>query len=237
MTWSKYAGENVAALRTALSWTTPALDKTLDGDTASAGGHDGHGGHAPAVPDTGVLDDNIAQLDTVLAVAADNGVTAHVEVGVPADDRTAFTVTETRQPWQFTPDAVAVDGATGTVTDVNRFADWPLAAKLTWWGITLHMGLLFGVINQLALLALAIVLAIVIVCGYLLWWKRRPTRGTGGVGRPPVRGTWRRLHPVAVVAVVAAAVAVGWFVPLLGLRLLGFLLVDAAVAGVQRLRA
>lgn len=237
LTWSKYAGENVAALRTALSWTTPALDKTLDGASGPAGGHDGHDGHTPSVPDPGILDRNVARLDTVLAVAADNGVTAHVEVGIPAGDRTAFTVTETRQPWQFTTDAVAVDGTTGTVTDVNRFADWPLAAKLTWLSITLHMGLLFGVFNQLALLALAIVLVTVIVRGYLLWWKRRPTRGTRGVGRPPVRGTWRRIHPVAVVAVAATAVAVGWFVPLLGLSLLGFLLVDAAVAGAQRLRA
>ncbi|MFZ2526901.1 MAG: PepSY domain-containing protein [Rhodococcus sp. (in: high G+C Gram-positive bacteria)] len=237
LTWSKYAGDNVGDLRTALSWTTPALDKNLGGGTGSSDGHDGHGGHSAAATDPGTLGRTLGELDTVVAVAADNGVTEHVEVGVPADGHTAFTVTETRQPWQFTTDAVAVDGTTGTVTDVNRFADWPLAAQLTSWGIALHMGLLFGLLNQLALLALAIALVTVIVRGYLLWWQRRPTRGERRMGRPPVRGAWRRIHPAAAVAVVAAAVAVGWVVPLLGLSLLGFLLVDAAVAGTRRLRA
>ncbi|WP_068154772.1 PepSY-associated TM helix domain-containing protein [Rhodococcus phenolicus] len=238
LTWSKFAGENVGTLRTALSWTTPGLDDSLADTGGSAGGHDGHGDHHSApVTDPGILDRNIGELDAVLAIAAGNGVTDHVEVGVPAGEHTAFTVAETRQPWQFATDAVAVDGSTGAVTDVNRFADWPVAAKLAAWGISLHMGLLLGLVNQLALLALAVLLVTVIVRGYLLWWKRRPVRGRRRAGRPPVRGTWRHIHPCAAAAVVVSAVAVGWFVPLLGVSLLGFLLVDAALAGARRLRA
>ncbi|UZF43007.1 PepSY-associated TM helix domain-containing protein [Rhodococcus rhodochrous] len=239
LTWSKYAGENVGELRTALSWTTPALDKTLR-DSASAvasDGHDGHGGHGAAAADPGALDRTIADLDSAVAVAAENQVTGKVEATIPADEHTAITVTETRQPWQFATDAIAIDPATGAVTDVNRFADWPLAAKLTTWGIALHMGILFGLVNQLVLLALAVALATVIVRGYQLWWQRRPTRGSRRVARPPLRGTWRRLHPVTVVAVVAAAVAIGWFAPLLGLSLLAFVLVDVAVGLLQRRRS
>ncbi|WP_373194757.1 PepSY domain-containing protein, partial [Mycobacterium marinum] len=70
----------------------------------------------------------------------------------PADRATAFTVTQTRQPWVLSNNAVAVDGTTGAITDVSWFADWPLAAKLTAWGIQLHMGLLFGPANQVLLL-------------------------------------------------------------------------------------
>lgn len=158
-------------------------------------------------------------------------------MSIPADEHTAITVTETRQPWQFVTDAVAIDPATGAVRDTNPFADWPLAAKLTTWGIALHMGILFGLLNQLVLLGLAVALGTVIVRGYLLWWQRRPTRGQRRVGRPPLRGTWRRLHPATVVAVVAAAVAIGWFAPLLGLSLLAFLLVDVVVAAVNRRRS
>jgi uncharacterized iron-regulated membrane protein len=240
LTWSKYAGENVSELRTALTWTTPKLDKKLAAtptDSSGSDGHDGHGGgHTPAAADPGLLDRNVSELDTVLDVAASNGVTGAVEAGIPADAGTAFTVTETRQPWQFSTDSVAVDGATGTVTDVQRFADWPLAAKLTSWGIALHMGLLFGLLNQLALAALAVALLTVIVRGYILWWRRRRTRGTRRVGRPPVRGAWRRIQPVAAVAVVVGTVAVGWFVPLLGLSLAAFLLVDVAVGAIGRAR-
>ncbi|MFE5704936.1 PepSY-associated TM helix domain-containing protein [Rhodococcus koreensis] len=241
LTWSKYAGENISELRTALSWTTPKLDKKLDSapmGSESSGGHDGHGGgQTPAAADPGLLDRTVGELDTVLDIARGNGVTGAVEATIPADTATAFTVTQTRQPWQFATDSIAVNGATGVVTDVSRFADWPLAAKLTSWGIALHMGLLFGLVNQLVLAALAVALLAVIVRGYILWWRRRPTRGTRRIGRPPVRGAWRRIHPATAGGVLAAAVLVGWFVPLLGLSLLAFLLVDLAVGALGRVRA
>ncbi|MFD1812010.1 PepSY-associated TM helix domain-containing protein [Rhodococcus gannanensis] len=238
LTWSKYAGENVSDLRTALSWTTPALDKTI-GDTApaSGGGHDGHGGGHEGHTDTTVVDTNIDEIDDVLAIAAENGASEAVEASIPADTATAFTVAETRQPWALEQDSVSVDGATGRVVDVLDFSTFPLIAKLTTWGIALHMGLLFGLLNQLALLALSIALVTVIVRGYVMWWRRRPTRGSDwAVGRPPLRGALRQVHPVAAVAIVAAAVAVGWFVPLLGWTLLGFLVIDLAVGAAKRAR-
>lgn len=171
-------------------------------------------------------------------MARRSGVTGAVEATVPADAGTAFTVTQTREPWQFSTDSIAIEGATGTVTDVSRFADWPLAANLTSWGIALHMGLLFGLLNQLILAALAVALLAVIVRGYVLWWRRRPTRGTARtVGRPPARGTWRRIHPVVAVTGVACVVLVGWFVALLGISLVAFLLVDVADGALGRTRA
>jgi uncharacterized iron-regulated membrane protein len=62
-------------------------------------------------------------------------------------------------------DRIAVDAATGTVTDRSDFADWPLLAKLTRYGINAHMGTLFGVANQVLLAQLAIGLLCVIVWG------------------------------------------------------------------------
>ncbi|XGU21816.1 PepSY domain-containing protein [Rhodococcus sp. 3Y1] len=41
LTWSTYAGENVSNLRTALSWTTPSVVKTLgDAPPPATGGHE-----------------------------------------------------------------------------------------------------------------------------------------------------------------------------------------------------
>lgn len=37
------------------------------------------------------------------------------------------------------------------------------------------MGLLFGLPNQLVLLAVAGGLAAMVIWGYVMWWKRRPT--------------------------------------------------------------
>ena len=83
-----------------------------------------------------------------------------------------------------------------------NFADWPFLAKLTNWAIDAHMGVLFGIVNQILLALTAIGLISIVLRGYLMWWQRRPTRGsTWAVGRPPVRGTLRGLDSVTIVAV------------------------------------
>nr|WP_231743529.1 PepSY-associated TM helix domain-containing protein [Mycobacterium sp. GA-2829] len=218
LTWSRYAGDHITELRAALSWTTPTVATGVQTGDHAHHGADAATGGAPRVDEA----------DRVLRSARDAGVGGAVEVSIPADSGTAFTVAQTREPWVMSNNAVAVDGATGQVTDVSWFADWPVAAKLAAWGIQLHMGLLFGLANQLALAALAVGLVTVIVRGYLMWWRRRPTGA-------PARGGWRDAPKAAVVALVITAVVIGWFVPLLGLSLLGFLVIDVAV-GISKRR-
>ena len=236
LTWSTYAGENVTDMRTALSWTTPAVSKTIGSSDAATTDHSGHGGHSMDMPaDASVTESDVGRIDSVLAVAEANGIDGAVEASIPASDDTAFVVAETRQPWVLSNNSISIDGSNGAVVDTSLFSDWPLAAKLSAWGIQLHMGTLFGVANQLVLLALAVALASVIVRGYMMWWKRRPTKATGfTAGRPPLRGGLRRISPMSVVVLVIVAVAVGWFVPLLGLSLVAFLAVDVVLGRVSR---
>ena len=122
-----------------------------------------------------------------------------------------------------------MDPATLSVTTVVDYGrDYSVVAKLADWDIRMHMGFLFGWLNQLLLLAVAVGLVTVIERGYCMWWQRRPTRGSHwAVGRPPLRSGIRRQHP-AVIAVV-----VGAFLPLFGLSLVGFLVVDAVIAAVK----
>lgn len=230
LTWSRFAGDNITDLRATLSWTTPSVSTAIDGrPEAEMAGHEGHHG----VPAAGVAapDDPslVGDIDRVLTAARDAGVGGNVEVGVPAHSGIAFTVMQTRQPWVMSNNAVAVDGKSAIVTDASWFADWPLAAKLSAWGIQLHMGLLFGIANQLLLLGLAVALVTVIVRGYLLWWHRRPTAARAPVGPAPRRGVLSGLSPGLAVGVVFAAAAIGWFVPLVGASLVLFLAVDIAV--------
>ncbi|WP_240670527.1 hypothetical protein [Actinoplanes solisilvae] len=82
----------------------------------------------------------------------------------------------------------------------------------------------------LALLAVGVLC--VIVWGYRMWWQRRPTRvGRGAlVGAPPVpRGAWQQLPPWTIVVGVPLVIALGWVIPLFGIPLAGFLLVDILV--------
>lgn len=240
MTWSTYAGENISALREQLSWQTPAVSATLPG--AAAAEHAGHGDHHPAGHAPAPAVDpatRIGELDAVLGAARGAEVAGPVEISVPSAAGQAFVVKERRLPGTYTADSVAVDGATGTVTDRLPYADWPLMAKLANWGIQFHMGLMFGLPNQLLLLAGMAGLVAVIVLGYRMWWRRRPAGAGAGMlgGRAPRRGGWRRTPPWLALTLLAATVLIGWFAPVFGLSLLAFLAVDALVGLRERRRA
>jgi len=242
LTWSTHAGERVTALREALSWTTPTVDTTLPGAGAAAGGEEGgHEGHTAgaAVPDQGALTAAAlpGSVSAVLEAARGAGLTAGLlEVRPPAEPGAAWKVDEVDRSWPEQVDSAAValvaDGErvapTATALDVVRFSDYPFMAKVARWGIDAHSGSLFGLANQLVLLALAAGITASVVQGYRMWWQRRPDRSTRrGVGRPAPRGAWRRLPLPVLAAVVVVTAAVGWAMPVLGVSLVAFLLVDA----------
>ncbi|MDR7327765.1 MULTISPECIES: PepSY-associated TM helix domain-containing protein [Catenuloplanes] len=229
LTWSNYAGAHFGLLIDQIRGGTPSVSTALTGAPgAAAGGHHG-GGTAPA---TGA---DPAGIDTALTVARDNGLDGPVSIVPPADANTAWKVSQTDTQVPERLDSVAVDTTTGTVTDRVDFADWPFTAKLTNWGINAHMGLLFGAVNQIVLAALAIGLLCVIVWGYRMWWQRRPTRDgrRALVGAAPARVDWRAVPARAVVAGILAVFAVGWALPLFGIPLAAFVVIDAIVATVR----
>jgi uncharacterized iron-regulated membrane protein len=128
---------------------------------------------------------------------------------------------------------VSIDPATGEVLDVLRFADYPVLAKLTRWGIDLHSGVLFGLANQIALMLLALSLIVLILWGYRMWWQR----GRGSAfGRPVPRGAWAEVPPQILVPLLAAVAVVGYFVPLLGIPLAAFLAVDIVLGEIAHRR-
>lgn len=237
ITWSPYAGEHVSDLRSAMAWERPQLTTSLTGDAPSGGEHSGHGGN-----NSGQAPIHTAGLDLNAAVdaASRSGVAAPVEISLPSEPGRALTVSEVAKPYRLTTDSAAIDPATMQVSSVIDYtADYSLVAKLADWGIRMHMGTLFGLVNQLLLLAVALVLVTIIIRGYRMWWQRRPTRGSARrpVGRPPVRGGLRRAPALGVAALTIAAIAVGWFLPLLGITLLAFLILDAAIGFINRPRS
>ncbi|MDG4863329.1 PepSY domain-containing protein, partial [Streptomyces sp. T-3] len=58
-----------------------------------------------------------------------------------------------------------------------------------------------------------------------------------GVGRPVPRGAWRKVPPVVLLPLLAASAVVAWFVPLLGISLVAFLVLDVVVGLIGRARA
>ncbi len=201
LTWSTYAGGSVSNLRSALSWEDPSVSTTLPAH--AAGG------------DVGI--------DRVLNAAHEKGVTGRVEITPPSKPGKAYSVQQLRKHWPTQQDSVAVDPSTGQVTDVLRFADYPVMAKFARWGIDAHMGVLFGLPNQILLAALALGLICVIFWGYRMWWLRGPG---GAFGRLPERGAWRRVPSKVLAPLIVTAAFLGYFLPLFGASLLLFAAVD-----------
>lgn len=207
LTWSKFAGQNVTDLREALSWTTPVAAT----DTLSAN---------PGVD---------AGIDAALESARGAGLEGPLTVQMPADHLSPYVITELDRSWPTRADEASLAQDTGRVVDVVRFADHPLMAKLARWGVDLHMGLLFGVANQILMTVLAGGLLYAIALGYRSWWQRRPTRGRAGVGRAHPRGCLLALSWPLKTTVVAVALTLSWAMPVLGTSLLLFLVVDTAL--------
>ena len=162
--------------------------------------------------------------DGVLHAARAAGIDAgEIEIRAPRKPDQAWVVREVDRAWPTQVDAVAIDGRDMAVVSRADFAGFPLVAKLIRWGIDAHMGILFGVMNQLIMAACGIALSVMIVLGYAMWWRRRPQAGAGVL---TVTRAWRQLPRAQRWTAVTIAALLGWCLPLMGLSLLVFMLVD-----------
>ncbi|MFJ5101950.1 PepSY-associated TM helix domain-containing protein [Streptomyces sp. NPDC088554] len=241
LTWSKYAGENITSIKDQLGSATPTVSAALEPgtDTGGSGGHEEHtggsGGHdmnhmeGMKGMDVGV--------DLAVVAARQAGLDGPIAVTLPTEG-SGYVIAQTDKQFPVRLDAVAVDPATGKVIDELRFADHPVLAQLTRIGIDAHSGLFLGLFNQLALALLALSLILLIVWGYRMWWLRRPTKERRmSAGRPMPRGAWRKVPLPWLLPLAAVTALVGWFLPLLGISLLAFLLLDGALGLLARVKA
>lgn len=238
LTWSKYAGENIGRLQDSLGGATPGVSAKLKPGGADSGG-DEHAGHtmgpgeemppAPATADIGI--------DAAVAAARAAGVTEELRVTLPAQGK-GYVIKEQDKQVPVHLDAIAIDPADGRVIDELAFAEHPLLAKMTRFGIDLHMGKTFGLANQLALAALALAVMFLVFWGYRMWWLRRPTKDRKlSAGRAQPRGAWRKLPATTLLPLAAVTAVVGWFVPMLGISLVAFLVIDVVLGYVAGRRA
>lgn len=210
ITWSHFAGQNVNQTVELLGAKAQPIATSL----ASA---------SSAVPLTPA--EVAGQAGTVLDAARGEGLTGQLRLFVPKDSAHAWQASERWVPWRTTSDEVSVDGESGRVVDTLPFSQLPLFSKLTAWGIYLHMGIMFGLPLQIVLAALALGIAAMVVTGYLMWWRRRPTRS--GVAGVPGQAALTRTDWV-IIAVVG--IPIGLFLPLFGASAAAMLLADRLIA-------
>ncbi|WP_394789949.1 PepSY-associated TM helix domain-containing protein [Rhodoferax sp.] len=112
-----------------------------------------------------------------------------------------------------------------TLVDVG-YADYGFAGKATEWGISVHTGQQFGLLNQLVMLAGCLAILALAVSSFVMWWKRRPDRKLGA----PVRKDGHRLARTTV----AIAIVLGLLYPLVGASMLVALALDTLLPRLWR---
>ena len=167
----------------------------------------------------------------MLHAARDHGLSGTVEVTPPAAPGQVFTVTETSPGLPVHRDAVAVDPYTGRITEHIGWDDYPLLAQIRTLGIELHTGTLFGLANQILLAVFAVTTIVLIAGGYRMWWKRSPYRGQ--LPPAPLPALRQLPRPLAALAALVA-VALGWYLPMFGVSLAAFVVVDIVINAIRR---
>ncbi len=230
LTWSQYAGDNIGVLRAYYGWSTPSVSTALARPAHKDMPTDPHAGHHMAMaPSTSAVADALdpALFDAVLTSARNAHIdAAKVEIRPSGNPAKAWVVAEIDRSWPTQVDAVSINPHTLAVVDHVEFAHYSVAAKLTRWGIDAHMGILFGLANQLALVLVASGLVAMVCVGYLMWWRRRP----GLARQPTVIEAWRQSSLGARIAWPVVAIALGISLPILGASLLALLACDLVVS-------
>ena len=233
LTWSKWAGDNISTFRNSIGWITPSVNQDLNAfsDAMTSDEHADHVNHSShhnmAVKKQAVEKfDNIDSLfDGVLKAARDAGIDANkLEIRPSSTKDKAWRVSEIDRSWPTQVDSVAVDASTMTVTSRADFATFPVVAKLIRWGIDAHMGILFGITNQIILAFFGLSLCLMIIWGYKMWWLRRPQAGSTS---KPLRQAWKKLSGTQKTITLLVAIILGVSMPVMGISLLAFLIIDA----------
>ncbi|MNO61044.1 PepSY-associated TM helix [compost metagenome] len=194
------AGELNEAHRQMVPW---AVENT---PVPSSNAHAEHGGHAMG----GVANPQIG-LQQVVDLANGAGVVPGYAIALPQGEEGVYTVSV------FADDprndaTLHVDQYSGKILADVRWQDYGAVAKSVELGVTLHEGKMFGVANQLLILAVCLMVLFSAVSGVVIWWKRRPQRRLGVPPLPHALPVWKG----GLLIVIALGVAF----PLVGLSLL-----------------
>lgn len=224
MPWSAVWGQQVRKLTTDAGWGRPEAP-------ASAAAWSHGPSHKPAtlaVPwalqETDIhahhhegmglsLDEAVAGIDAA-------GLPRPYALSLPSDPGKAWSAS-------YMPDRVEkmrtlyLDGGDGRVIADIGYGRFGPAAKAIEWGISVHQGQQFGLLNKLVMLSGCLTIWLLGVSALVMWWKRRPK---GRLAAPP-RPVGRRGYAALAAVVVPLAI----LYPLVGASLIAVLTLDLVI--------
>ncbi|NIZ09269.1 PepSY domain-containing protein [Pseudooceanicola sp. HF7] len=159
-------------------------------------------------------------LDTVVAKVEELGIVPGYAISMPSGATGVFTASV--YPNDITYERVIhLDQYSGDVLYDAGLQDLGTLGRWAEWGISVHMGQEWGLLNQIVLLMACMAMAMLAVSGATMWWKRRPS---GALGVPQVPADWRIPRTLMIMALAA-----GIFFPLVGLSMLVLVAVELVV--------
>ncbi|MFJ7511844.1 PepSY-associated TM helix domain-containing protein [Peribacillus simplex] len=155
-------------------------------------------------------------IDDVVTIANREGMHPSYSINIPQETDGVYTLSA------FPPKAqdeatIHIDQYSGAVLADYRYDHYGLIGKIVAWGITLHKGTQFGLINQIISLLICLGIILVAFSGFYLWWKRKPKKGLGAPKAPPIKNMKFFLFLL---------IGLGILFPLVGLSLIFVCLID-----------
>lgn len=184
-------------------------------------GHEGHDG-AAAAP---------LSLDDVARAARQEDMVLGYSIAMPVDrgsSHGSYTITN---PFTTTGTerTIYLDEFTGETIAERSYADYGVLAKATAWGIDVHMGTQYGLVNRIVMTVVCLGVVWSAISGLVMWWKRRPHGKAGLPRRPPDARLQRGMIVIAVV--------MGVLFPLVGASMVAVVLLDRyVIRRIPRLR-
>lgn len=125
-------------------------------------------------------------IDDVVAIANREGIHPSYTVNIPNEKEGVYTLSA------FPPKAqdeatIHIDQYSGAVLADYRYDNYGLIGKTVAWGITLHKGTQFGLVNQFISLLICLGIIFVAVSGFYLWLKRKPKKEMGAPKAPSIK--------------------------------------------------
>jgi len=233
--WTGVWGEKVQAYATRHGSSMWSLDHGAASDPASSLDESLPHSHATDVPwalgdsevptsEPGQDDErSVANVDTAVLVAEDEGLRHPMTVALPGDETGVYSVIGYAFDAPSDERTVHVDRYGGQAVSTYGFDDYPVLAKVVSQGIGLHEGRSLGLWSFWGSALMCLSVIFMCVTGPLMWWRRRP-KGAGRMGAPRGRMPLRTT-PLLALGLLGLAV----FLPVFGISLLVVLVMDQLV--------
>ncbi|UMT79594.1 PepSY domain-containing protein [Staphylococcus roterodami] len=229
--WSGFMGSKIAGLmetngnlgQSELSINPPKSDfnelpwatrKNKQPASSEKSSNSHHGGMA--MPQTNL--DHQISIDKVVTNAQKSGIKKPFSIVHPSDKHGTFIVSNTSNSGVTGLDVSPYDEKTlyfdqysGKKLGTIKYDDYGIIAKWFTWGIPLHEGHLFGILNKIINLLVCIALLVAVSMGFVSWIKRTKN---ASVKLP------HRVKKTASLSLVIFLVILGLLMPLFGLSLI-----------------